>query len=732
MITKKVMMKNSTKSSFSNLISYITDKQGKLNRVGEISITNCNSNSLEWATLEIQSTQKLNTRALSDKTYHLIISFPENETPNKEILNAIEHEMCEAIGFGEHQRISVVHHDTDNLHVHVAINKIHPTKLTLHEPYNDYYVRNKVSSLLEDKFNLQKDNHSHKRIYNQTNDMEKMTGIESLTTYIKKIDLSNVKNWNDLHTIFNDNGLVIRPRGNGLIIEDINFGIVVKGSSVGYSKSILEKKFGKYTPNRNKYSYSIPQKKYTKIPLKTKIDTTKLYLTYKQENECHKQLKNNVYKNARSNRDRLIQAALNKAKLKRKLLKLTNHNPFKKYLYKSIHSTLIKDIEHAKKLYQSEILAAKKLKSLSWMEWLKKSAQTGNKEAFAVLRNNNNKDKKDFTKNSLFSDEKAFTEIIPGLKINNVTTNGSVIYSIASSIIIDSGKEISTKITTDKGLEAAILMAKYRYGSNLKLSGNDEFKRKIVETVVNKNISITFDDANLEKYKNSLMEIKNDKQRNRTTRDRKRTKIIRSRRTGATTTTTTTTTATRSSSSLSRIVNIRRITTDPITLRGYNMRNMSKCNMVSIDRRSEMLLSNNANNDMENQRTRNNNSVRRHFSKQRIFGITIPQGYLNSVDKYINERNDKMNKGIDIKHHMRYNEFFGQNESTVDVQYNGMRYVDNNSLALFEIDNKILVIPIIDKKIETQLRKCRKGDAISLSEEGIRIKSIRYTKSKVR
>ena len=124
--------------------------------------------------------------------------------------------------------------------------------------------------------------------------------------------------------------------------------------------------------------------------------------------------------------------------------------------------------------------------------------------------------------------------------------------------------------------------------------------------------------------------------------------------------------------------------------------------------------------------------MRRHFSKQRIFGITIPQGYLNSVDKYINERNDKMNKGIDIKHHVRYNEFFEQNERTVDVQYNGMRYVDNNSLALFEIDNKILVIPIIDKKIETQLRKCRKGDAISLSEEGIRIKSNRYTKSKVR
>ena len=33
-----------------------------------------------------------------------------------------------------HQRISVVHHYKDNVHIHVAINKIHPKTLTLHDP----------------------------------------------------------------------------------------------------------------------------------------------------------------------------------------------------------------------------------------------------------------------------------------------------------------------------------------------------------------------------------------------------------------------------------------------------------------------------------------------------------------------------------------------------------------------------------------------------------------------
>jgi hypothetical protein len=45
--------------------------------------------------------------------------------------------------------VSVVHHDTDNVHIHVAINKIHPTTLTLHNPGYDYKTRSKLCAILE-------------------------------------------------------------------------------------------------------------------------------------------------------------------------------------------------------------------------------------------------------------------------------------------------------------------------------------------------------------------------------------------------------------------------------------------------------------------------------------------------------------------------------------------------------------------------------------------------------
>ena len=106
-------------------------------RVGAIRITNCLTTDVGFAVQEIIATQSRNTRAKGNRTYHMVVSFPPGETPNDEQLRDIEDELAAAIGLSEHQRISAVHTDTDHLHVHVAINQIHPQKLTLIEPYYD-------------------------------------------------------------------------------------------------------------------------------------------------------------------------------------------------------------------------------------------------------------------------------------------------------------------------------------------------------------------------------------------------------------------------------------------------------------------------------------------------------------------------------------------------------------------------------------------------------------------
>ncbi len=122
MIAKCVPMNNIKRSSFTGLVQYLVSGQGKAVRVGQVFVNNCHCDDSQWAALEVEATQAKNMRAQSDKTYHLILSFPTGENPPPEVLTAIEQRICKGLGYDEHQRVSVIHDDTDNLHMHLAIN----------------------------------------------------------------------------------------------------------------------------------------------------------------------------------------------------------------------------------------------------------------------------------------------------------------------------------------------------------------------------------------------------------------------------------------------------------------------------------------------------------------------------------------------------------------------------------------------------------------------------------
>nr|AGH89388.1 putative relaxase protein TraI [uncultured bacterium] len=128
-------------------------------KVDSYRVTNCGTDDPAAAAVFIEAIQAANTRSKSDKTYHLVYSFPPGEHPSLEVLHAIEDELCASIGYADHQRVSAVHKDTDHLHVHVAINKVHPTGLQNIEPYYDKKRLMEACERLEIKYNLQRTNH---------------------------------------------------------------------------------------------------------------------------------------------------------------------------------------------------------------------------------------------------------------------------------------------------------------------------------------------------------------------------------------------------------------------------------------------------------------------------------------------------------------------------------------------------------------------------------------------
>ncbi|MDD6177638.1 MAG: relaxase/mobilization nuclease domain-containing protein [Ruminobacter sp.] len=240
--------------SFKGLVDYLTNEKGLESRVGEIRCTNFTDNeSLNLCVCEAMATAAQNKRVseTTDKTLHLIITFPAGERPDYEVLKQIEDIAVKELGMEEHQRISVVHRDTDNLHMHIAINKIHPKTKNCIDPYQSVNKCRKAAVICEEKFGLIKTNHdfTQDEIDKITHNVQIFQGEKSLIASLKEISgkLSEAKNWNEFHKILKENQYGVKVRSNGLVFYNIE-GTHVKASTINrsFSKSKLEQKFGAF------------------------------------------------------------------------------------------------------------------------------------------------------------------------------------------------------------------------------------------------------------------------------------------------------------------------------------------------------------------------------------------------------------------------------------------------------------------------------------------------------
>ena len=384
MIIKHVPMRTLRKSNVVSLVDYLTNTQGRQERVGEITLTNCQSDRHDAASLEMLNTQSLNTRAQSDKTYHLIVSFRPGELPSAATVRAIEARVCQRLGFGEHQRVSVLHHDTNNVHLHLAINKIHPTRYTLHEPYKAYRAFGELCDSLEEVFHLERDHHQVRKTSgeNRASDMERQAGTESLIGWMQREclhELRSAHTWSELHQVLHHHGLAIQPRGQGLVITD-GQGTFVRASSVArdLSKQSLERRLGRFEPP-GIVQTAKPTRRYEPIPVRSRMDTTALYERYQQDRLTRAQGRAVAMQEARTRKAQQIDAAKRAGQIKRDTIKLTMRGRItKKLLYATVSQTLRSDLRQVVDRHRRDCAAiTARYQRLTWADWLRQQALAG-------------------------------------------------------------------------------------------------------------------------------------------------------------------------------------------------------------------------------------------------------------------------------------------------------------------------------------------------------------------
>jgi len=134
--------RNDGGSSFATLGKYLTEKvnanTGEIINRGEVMISPALL-SEATATAEMKAVAAENTRC-KDAVMHLVLSWKEGENPTSEQWQgAVKHTMDslkdrDGISMGEHQYMAVAHRDTENFHIHIMVNRVHPETYRANSP----------------------------------------------------------------------------------------------------------------------------------------------------------------------------------------------------------------------------------------------------------------------------------------------------------------------------------------------------------------------------------------------------------------------------------------------------------------------------------------------------------------------------------------------------------------------------------------------------------------------
>ena len=510
MISKHIGMHNRDKSSIVRLVNYITSDQQKAHRVSEVIISNCKHDDPDLAAREMLMTQLKNRRAKSDKTYHLMVSFRPGEDPTPETIRRVETELCKRLGFAEHQRIAVVHRDTNSVHLHVAINKIHPKRFSIRDPYMDHFALGKECEKLEAQLLLRSDNHAatgKTKAERKAGDVEAVTGQQSLLSYIREECLPAIQaaqSWEELHRELAKAGLTIKVQNNGINFVAVTGGHVT-GSGVdrAFSKGNLEKRLGAFRPAPEDCKIIAPVKTFQRKPLgpDSPLKTEFAELKEKREETVTRHISI-----IRDQHRRKIEEVRRENRNDRKhARRIPAGRTAKRRLYAAIDAKYKAQMERIREESRQERQTVySQTPRRNWLTWLQKQAKNGRQEALKALRARAFGLAKQVGA-AILGEKSGTDDILEGKKVDSVTKRGTVIYSNGTDALRDDGE--SLRIARTASLDTAIMalqIAKQRFGQPLHINGDSAFRETMVRAAIEGNVFVTFADPALERRRRLL------------------------------------------------------------------------------------------------------------------------------------------------------------------------------------------------------------------------------------
>jgi len=505
-------------ASWTRLNAYILDTAHQGEKVAWARATNCEANDPGWAVKEILATQARNTRSRSDKNYHLVVSFPEGERPTRAQIEDIEDRVCAALGFEEHQRVSAVHQNTDNWHLHVAINKVHPRTFRNIEPYFDHYRLQEACAELEIRHGLTREPHTTEpeqgrgarpKVRGRAADFEAQHGRQSFLRWVRETAAPALlaardsgQGWGGLHNAAARFDLEFKPRGAGLAIGHRGDArLHVKASNVdrGLSLKAMTDALGPFRPPDHAASVDVTAS-YTRPPR-----TGPLYEAFKQERDAALAARSaaltGLHQQHVAYAQRLAVYYRNRFRQERQT-GLSGH--LKRDAFQHIADQQRKDRGDRVRREADERREVRAQHPIpTWQGYLEAEATKGNDTALAALRDRMQRRTRMETQILQAQDAEDARHIVYQHLRPAVRRDGRVIYRTADGgVVSDEARSIRVNEVTTGAAFLALSLAADRFGHRpLTVNGTEDFRMQVAKLAGIEGLNIRFSDDSLEKHR---------------------------------------------------------------------------------------------------------------------------------------------------------------------------------------------------------------------------------------
>ena len=201
--------------------------------------------------------------------YHFVISWHRDERPTPDLMRQVADATCHDLDLDDHQRLYIAHRDTQNPHVHIVVNRVHPETGIAWQTSHDYrrieqslarqaramgmdVVPGRHNGMIRAVSSPRRTRDGGYQLARRENNASHLRArmskeeVDVLRPVLGPV-FDAARSWTELRTSLATHGLALVRKGQGLVIVGASTEMKLSDLGAGIRLNVLEQRLGAWT-----------------------------------------------------------------------------------------------------------------------------------------------------------------------------------------------------------------------------------------------------------------------------------------------------------------------------------------------------------------------------------------------------------------------------------------------------------------------------------------------------